>query len=105
MKTHKNLKNIQNQYSLVQESAPATAEEEKKGVDRTDLFREYPDVVGVDQLCVMLGGISRKLATRLLRERKIPYIRIGREYKVAKPDVIAYVLNQPIDDEFFKLGL
>ena len=30
------------------------------------MFESYPDVVTVDQLCLMLGGISKKLAYRLL---------------------------------------
>jgi len=64
------------------------------------MFSQYPDVLGVDDLCAMLGGISSKLAYRLLREKKIQSIRIGREYKIAKVDVIAYVTqNKPAPAE------
>lgn len=31
------------------------------------MFEKYPDVVSVPELCNMLGGISRKLAYRLLK--------------------------------------
>lgn len=62
-------------------------------MNRTDLFRDYPDVVNVKQLCEMLGGIGKNTGYRLLRERQIPSVLIGREYKVAKPDVIRFVLN------------
>jgi excisionase family DNA binding protein len=55
------------------------------------MFENYPDVVGVDALCKMLGGISAKLAYSILQQKKIPSIRIGREYKIAKTDVIAFV--------------
>ena len=30
------------------------------------LFAEYPDVVSVRQMCIMLGGISMKTAYKLL---------------------------------------
>ena len=32
------------------------------------VFDEYPDIVEVELLCKMLGGISKKLAYRLLAE-------------------------------------
>ena len=37
------------------------------------MFEDYPDVVDVDGLCKMLGGISRKLAYRLLINQERPY--------------------------------
>ena len=55
------------------------------------MFSKYPDAVNVYDLCAMLGGISIKLAYRLLRENIIPSIRIGREYRIAKIDVIGYL--------------
>ena len=33
---------------------------------REKIFSEYPDVVSVKQMCVMLGGISMKTAYKLL---------------------------------------
>lgn len=35
------------------------------------LFTEYPDVVNVEQMCEMLGGICDKTAYRLLKSGKI----------------------------------
>ena len=55
------------------------------------LFEEYPDVVDVDGLCKMLGGISRKLAYRLLISQEIKSVRIGRSYKIPKISVIEYL--------------
>jgi len=66
------------------------------------MFDKYDDVVGVDDLCLMLNGISRKLAYRLLKKGEIQNIRIGREYKIPKINVIEYLLeknNQPIEKE------
>lgn len=55
------------------------------------MFREYPDVVDVDDLYKMLDGISRKLAYRLLADQKIRSVRIGRSYKIPKVHVIEYL--------------
>lgn len=55
------------------------------------MFENYPDVVDVDDLCKMLGGISRKLAYRLLTNQEIRSVRIGRSYKIPKVYVIEYL--------------
>ena len=55
------------------------------------MFEDYPDVVDVDGLCKMLGGISRKLAYRLLINQEIKSVRIGRSYKIPKIFVIEYL--------------
>ncbi len=55
------------------------------------MFRGYPDVVNVKQLCEMLGGISTKTACRLLQENKIEHFKIGRIYKIPKIHVLKYL--------------
>ena len=60
----------------------------------TAIFDSYPDVVEVDALCEMLGGISRKLAYRLLAENEIHSVRIGRSYKIPKACVIDYLIGE-----------
>ena len=55
------------------------------------MFEDYPDIVNVDGLCKMLGGISRKLAYRLLINQEIKSVRIGRSYKIPKICVIEYL--------------
>ncbi len=52
------------------------------------MFKNYPDVVNVKELQLMLGGISKKLAYNLLQNNIIKSIKIGLEYKIAKADVI-----------------
>jgi excisionase family DNA binding protein len=55
------------------------------------LFKEYPDVVSVEQMCVMLGGISKKTGYRLLKEKRIESFVIGRTYKVPKLHILEYM--------------
>lgn len=58
------------------------------------MFAEYPDVVGVPDMRKMLGGISKKLAYKLLVRNEIHSIKIGREYKIPKCAVIDYLLRE-----------
>ena len=58
------------------------------------MFENYPDVVEVDDLRKMLGGISKKLAYRLLSEQAIRSVRVGRAYKIPKICVIEYLLGE-----------
>ncbi len=58
------------------------------------MFKNYPDVVNVKELQLMLGGISKKSAYHLLQNNIIKSIKIGREYKIAKADVILYLTEK-----------
>lgn len=58
------------------------------------MFKDYPDVVNVKELQSMLGGISKKLAYHLLKNNLIYSTKIGREYKIAKVDVILYLTEK-----------
>ena len=62
--------------------------------DKIKIFEKYPDVVEVEQLREMLGGISRKLAYKLLAEKEIHSVRVGRTYKIPKACVIEYLLDE-----------
>ena len=57
------------------------------------MFTEYPDLVDVVQLKEMLG-IGITLAYRLVKQNIIKSIKIGREYKIPKANVIAYLTRQ-----------
>lgn len=58
------------------------------------IFSEYPDVVDVPTLREMLGGISKKLAYRLLATGEIQNVKIGRSYKIPKACVIDYLMGE-----------
>lgn len=57
-----------------------------------ELFKDYPDIVSVSQLMEMLQ-IGQVLAYNLVRNGKIKARKVGREYKIPKVNVIAYVLQ------------
>ena len=54
------------------------------------MFKEFPDVVDVDQMSRMLG-ISTKTGYRLLQENKIMHFKVGRTYKIPKLHIQAYL--------------
>ena len=54
------------------------------------LFEEYPELVSVSDLMSMLS-IGRVLAYRLITDKKVKAVKIGREYKIVKNSVIALI--------------
>ena len=61
---------------------------------KQSMFENYPDVVEVEDLRKMLGGISKRLAYKLLAEQEIRSVRVGRAYKIPKICVIEYMLGE-----------
>ena len=57
------------------------------------MFTTYPDVVTISQIKEMIG-IGITLAYRLVKQNTINAIKIGREYKIPKANVIAYLTKQ-----------
>lgn len=55
------------------------------------MFVDYPDVVNVEQMCEMLGGISSKTAYQLLRTGTIKSFVVGRRYRIPKICVMEYL--------------
>lgn len=58
------------------------------------MFKDFPDIVTVSQLQNMLGGISKKLAYKLINQDYFTYKKIGREYRITKNSVINYILKE-----------
>lgn len=54
------------------------------------LFEEFPELVSVSDLMSMLS-IGRVLAYRLITDKKVIAVKIGREYKIVKNSVIALI--------------
>ncbi len=55
------------------------------------MFREYPDVVTVEQMCEMLGGISVKTGYNILRSGQIRGLIVGRRYRIPKINIMEYL--------------
>lgn len=55
------------------------------------MFRDYPDVVTVEQMCEMLGGISIKTGYRLLKAGMIRSVIVGRRYRIPKLYIFEYL--------------
>jgi excisionase family DNA binding protein len=54
------------------------------------VFKEYPDIMDVKQVSEILG-VSTKTVYRLLREEIIISLKVGREFRVPKVNVMKYV--------------
>ena len=54
------------------------------------VFKKYPDVLDVKQFSKLLG-VSTKTVYRLLRAGTIDSLKIGREFRVPKVNVMKYV--------------
>lgn len=54
------------------------------------VFKEYPDILDVEQMSALLK-VSKKTAYKLLTQGKIDCLKVGREYKIPKANVIKYL--------------
>lgn len=64
----------------------------------TEIFKNYPDVVTIDELAEMLH-VGRSAAYTLVKENKIRSIRVGKKYIIPKIFVINYLFGYP-----YKMG-
>ena len=63
-------------------------------------FKEYPDVLDVKQVSILLG-VSTKTVYRLLREGSLASLKIGREFRIPKVNVMKYikVFGSPLSEQ------
>lgn len=61
------------------------------------IFENYPDIVTFEDMRVMLGGKNKKLGRttsyNLIKNNLIPAVKVAREYRIQKADIIKYLLN------------
>lgn len=62
-----------------------------------EMFKNYPDVVSVEQVSDMLR-ISTSFAYRLLRSGVLPAKKVGSKYIIVKKSVIAFVCAEDKND-------
>ena len=69
---------------------------EKKSITLKQAYKtmltEYPDVLEICHVCEILK-INRKTAYKLFENNKLSCVRIGRKYRIAKIDLIKYLLG------------
>jgi excisionase family DNA binding protein len=54
------------------------------------IFKDYPDVVNIDQMCEMLR-IGEKAGYKLLRENRIVYYKVGKAYRIPKLSIFNFL--------------
>ena len=54
------------------------------------MFEQYPDLITVEQLQKMLN-VGRNTAYKLLKNKTIKSIRIGKVHKIPKTNIIEYL--------------
>lgn len=52
-----------------------------------EMFANYPDVLTLENLMEMLQ-IGKVFAYKLVKDKKVKAIKIGREYKITKESVV-----------------
>ena len=57
------------------------------------MFRKYPDVVTIPQVCEMLG-VSERTVYRLLVTNQIKHFKVGRAYRIPKVNVFAFMESE-----------
>ncbi len=70
------------------------SDEKKKRNEYIKMLKEYPDVLKIGQMCNALGGISTKTGYKLLRENRIESVKVGREYRITKSNVIDFLMKK-----------
>ena len=63
-------------------------------------FKTYPDVLNVSQVSEILG-VSTKTVYRLLRQNTISSLRVGREFRIPKIQLMRYVriFDSPMQEQ------
>ena len=56
------------------------------------MFKEYPDVLNVDDISRVLN-ISVKTVYKLLKDQAVGHLKVGREYRIPKINLIKYLLK------------
>lgn len=54
------------------------------------MLKDYPDVMDIGQMCEVLG-ISTKTGYKLLKDRRIEFLKIGRAYRIPKAHLLRYL--------------
>lgn len=56
------------------------------------MLKEFPDILNFEQLCSALN-VSPKTGYKILQDKKIAALKVGRSYRVPKVYVLDYLLT------------
>lgn len=63
-----------------------------RNIQNNEIFRDYPDVVTIDDLQSMLH-IGRNTAYKLLQDNIIKTLKVGKRYIIPKTSVVNFVTS------------
>ena len=56
------------------------------------MFKDYPEVLNVEDMSQILH-ISVKTVYKLLKDQSVEHLKVGREYRIPKINLIKYLLK------------
>lgn len=63
-----------------------------RNIQNNEIFRDYPDVVTIDDLQSMLH-IGRNTAYKMLQDNIIKTLKVGKKYIIPKTSVVNFVTS------------
>jgi hypothetical protein len=66
-------------------------------------FKDYPDIVILEEFREMLGGIGDGTARKLMRTGRVKHFYIRNTYMIPKEYVIEYVLGEHYEEYKYSL--
>jgi len=55
------------------------------------MLMEYPDILSFEQMCEALN-VSPKTGYKIIKDKKIICIKIGRAYRIPKAHILTYLM-------------
>lgn len=71
---------------------PKPTKEQKRKSAYIEMYKDYPDIVGADEICEMLN-IGKKKVYEMVKSHKLEAIPCSRSIKVPKIVIIEYLLR------------
>lgn len=67
--------------------------EKQKRTEYHKMLKSYPDVLSIEHMCEILGGISTKTGYKMLKTKDVNSIKVGRSYRITKSDLIDFFMS------------
>ena len=73
---------------------------EKQKILYETYFKEFPDLLSIEKVCELFGGIGKRSVYQLIKSKKIKHSKIGREYRISKIHVLEFLgIIKTTDDD------